>query len=137
MISYSHADKNVARRLAADLRERMLDVWLDEREVLVGDSIHTKVAEGVGGCDYLVALLSPASLKSAWVQEEIDAVRMREKESKNIVLLPVVLEGTATGALPATLKDRRAAFFAPYDEGLQDLIRSIQGHEERRRQRGT
>ncbi len=137
MISYSHADKNVARRLAADLQERTLDVWLDEREVLVGDSIHTKVAEGVAGCDYLVALLSPASLESAWVREEIDAVRMREKESKSTVLLPVVLQGVATTALPATLKDRRVAFFAPYDEGLQDLIRSIHGHQERRRQRGA
>lgn len=59
MISYSHADKNVARRLASDLQERTLDVWLDEREVLVGDWIHEKVEEGVSGCDYLVALLSP------------------------------------------------------------------------------
>ncbi len=137
MISYSHADKNIARRLAADLQERMLDVWLDEREVLVGDSIHTKVEEGVGGCDYLVALLSRASLESEWVREEINAVRTREKESKSIVLLPVVLEEIEPATLPATLKDRKVAFFARYEEGLQDLLRSIHGHEERRRQRSA
>jgi hypothetical protein len=109
MISYSHANKNVARRLAADLQEQMHDVWLDEREVLVGDSIHTKVEEGVSGCDYLIALLSPASLESAWVREEIDAIRVREKESRSIVLLPAVLEGLDAKTLPALLKDRRFA----------------------------
>lgn len=137
MISYSHTNKNVARRLAADLQERMLDVWLDEREVLVGDSIHAKVEEGVGGCDYLIALLSPASLESPWVREEIDAIRVREKESRSVVLLPAVLEGVDARALPATLKDRRFALLSPYDDGLQDLIRSIQGHEDRRRQSGA
>ncbi len=137
MISYSHTNKSVARRLAADLQERMLDVWLDEREVLVGDSIHAKVEEGVGRCDYLIALLSPASLNSAWVREEIDAIRVREKESRSVVLLPAVLEGVDATALPAMLKDRRFALLAPYDNGLQELIRSIQGHEDRRRQSGA
>jgi TIR domain/RAMP superfamily len=137
MISYSHTDKNAARRLAADLQERGLDVWLDEREVLVGDSIHAKVAEGISGCDYLVALLSSVSLQSEWVREEINAVRMREKESKTVALLPVVLAGVEAAALPATLKDRRVVFLARYDEALQELIRSIQGHEARRRKRGA
>lgn len=137
MISYSHIDKNVARRLAADLQGEMLDVWLDEREVLVGDSIHTKVEEGVSGCDYLIALLSQASLESPWVREEIDAIRAREKESKRTVLLPAVLEGVQRERLPALLKERRFALLSPYDAGLQDLIKAVNGHEERRRRSGT
>jgi len=132
MISYSQANKSVARRLAADLQEAMFDVWLDEREVLVGDLIHARVEEGLSECDYLIALLSPASLKSAWVREEICAIQAREIESRCVVLLPAVLEGVDTTSLPALLKNRRFALLIPYDEGLQDLIKSIHGHEARR-----
>jgi len=99
----------------------------------VGDSIHEKVEEGVSSCDYLIALLSSASLESAWVREEVDAIRVREKESRSIVLLPAVLEGVDRRTLPALLKNRRFAVLAPYDNGLQDLLKSIEGHEERRR----
>lgn len=137
MISYSHVDKNLARRLAADLQEERLDVWLDEREVLVGDSIHTKVEEGLSGCDYLVALLSPASLESPWVRDEIDAARTREKGSRRIVLLPAVLDGVDEHRLPALLQGRRFAVLAPYDSGLQELVKAVKVHEERRRRSGS
>lgn len=131
MISYAHHDKHVARRLAADLQGEGLDVWLDEREILVGDSIHTKVEEGVTNCSFLIVLLSPASSNSAWVREEVNAVRVREKDSGKIILLPAILDGVDVSSLPGLLKDRRFAALAPYEEGFQDLLRSVRGHEER------
>ena len=71
------------------------------------------------------------------MREEIDAVRAREKESRSIVLLPAVLEGVEKDGLPALLKDRRFALLSPYDVGLQDLIKAVKGHEERRRNSGS
>jgi hypothetical protein len=37
-ISYSHADAELARRLAKGLRDRGIRVWIDEGELKVGDS---------------------------------------------------------------------------------------------------
>jgi CRISPR type III-B/RAMP module RAMP protein Cmr4 len=55
-ISYSSKNRAMARRLAADLQAEELEVWLDERKILVGDSIHRKVEEGITECDYLARI---------------------------------------------------------------------------------
>jgi hypothetical protein len=91
-ISYSSKNAAVARRLAADLQAQQLNVWLDEHKILVGDSIHRKVEEGITSCDYLVLLVSPQALQSEWVQEELNAIRTREKELGRTILLPAILD---------------------------------------------
>jgi hypothetical protein len=48
-LSHNFADKHLARRLATDLQQHGIDVWLDEQQMLVGDSIRTGVNRGPGG----------------------------------------------------------------------------------------
>lgn len=134
MISYSHKNAKDARRLATDLQEEKFNVWLDEKEVLIGDSIHTKVEEGVTDCDYLIVLFSPDSIVSSWVKEEMNAARSREKESHRVILLPVALAGVNTLELPTLIKDRKFAEISPkYETGFQEIVKSIRQHEARRK----
>jgi hypothetical protein len=72
-LAHSSADKRFVRRLAADLLERGIRVWFDEAELLVGDSLFAKIGDGVREVDYLAVILSPASVKSPWVQREVAA----------------------------------------------------------------
>jgi|GEM_PF-2529510 len=52
-ISHASSDKAMVRDLATRL-ERTINVWLDEKSILVGDSITEKIDEGLQGCDALV-----------------------------------------------------------------------------------
>ncbi len=132
-ISYSSKNVSIARRLAADLQSEQMDVWLDEKKILVGDSIHQKVEEGISKCDYLILLVSQDSMRSNWVQDEINAVRTREKSHSKTILLPALLPDVDSACLPSLLCDKKFTKFAPkYEDGLRELIESIKGHENRK-----
>ena len=110
-----------------------MDVWLDEKKIFVGDSIHQKVEEGISKCDYLILIVSKDSMKSSWVQDEINAIRNREKSQGSTILLPALLSNIDIDSLPALLRDRKFTIFAPkYEDGFMELMGSIREHEKRK-----
>jgi hypothetical protein len=67
------------------------------------------------------------------VIEEMNGARTREKELHRVILLPVVLEGVSVTNLPTLLKDRRFVELLPkFENGFQELVKSIRQHEKRR-----
>ena len=46
-ISYSHADKEFARKLHDTLQEKGVRCWLDEHQMLPGDDIYEQVDRGI------------------------------------------------------------------------------------------
>ena len=84
-LSYSAKDTGVARSLANELSRRGLQVWFDEREILVGDSILDRINEAIRSVDYLLVLLSDNSLKSSWVNQEIRMAFERFGEDANTI----------------------------------------------------
>lgn len=89
-LSHSHIDKPLARRLANDLTKHGIRVWIDEAEILVGDSLIKKIREGIDEVDYLAALLSPESVSSQWVQEELEVAMNQQIEGKRVKVLPLI-----------------------------------------------
>ena len=75
-ISYSAKDKQFVERLANDLTGKDLNIWLDKWEIKIGDSIVEKINEGLTDSDYFAIVMSPDSLKSVWVKEELNAAMM-------------------------------------------------------------
>ena len=63
----SHSKKNVrrARRLARALASLGLEVWFDEWELLLGQTITDRIYEGILNADYLIVLLSKHSVASS------------------------------------------------------------------------
>jgi len=102
-MSHSHADKPFARRLTADLRAAGHDVWIDEAEINIGDSLIEKIREGLDSVDFVVAVLSSASIESTWVTRELDIASNREIDEKRVVVLPVLREKVA---LPGFLRGK-------------------------------
>jgi len=70
-ISYSHVDKGFARRLSKRLIQIGVNCFLDEKNIEWGDPITDKVRESLNQCTAIIVILSPASLKSAWVPFEV------------------------------------------------------------------
>jgi len=90
-ISYSHEDHAIAERLARALMEQGQEVWWDQWEIAAGDSIIRKIfAEGVAKAGAFVILLSPTSVRSKWVQEELDAATVRRIEDLTRVIPALV-----------------------------------------------
>ena len=67
-LSQSHANKDFARKLAADLRNAGHSVWIDEAEINIGDSLIGKITSGIDQVDFVCAILSRDSVTSSWVQ---------------------------------------------------------------------
>src|SRR5215469_14169381 len=69
-LSHSSRDKEFVRKLAAHLeQDGDIRVWLDERSIAPGANIVSEIADGLDS-DFVLLILSPDSVDSAWVKEE-------------------------------------------------------------------
>lgn len=119
-ISHSTQDKPFVRRLVEDLKRFDLKIWFDERELAIGDSIVSGISNGLKDTDYLVVVLSKSSVRSKWVQAELNAALINELSDKGTFILPALIEDCV---LPSLLRDRKYADFrSDYDRGLTSLI---------------
>src|SRR5215831_14962296 len=107
-LSHNHADKPFVRRLAHDLQAAGVRVWLDEAEMMIGDSLIEKIRQGIDEMEYLGVILSQNSVKSEWVKREVDVAINEEIEGKRVKVLPLVIEDCD---LPGFLKGKLYADF--------------------------
>lgn len=127
-LSYSSTDKDFVRTLAADLRELGHQPWLDEWEIRVGDSIPSKIEQGISDADYVVIILTERALRSNWVEREWKSKYWQEVQTQQISVLPVLLEDCE---LPALLASKRYADFrSNYSLGLGALAQALEGKSE-------
>ena len=64
-LCHSSKDKAFARKLASMLKANGVDVWIDEAEVRIGDSLIHKIGSAIDETDYVAAILSYNSVTSA------------------------------------------------------------------------
>jgi TIR domain. len=107
-LSHSHSDKRFVRNLAKALREKGIGVWVDDAEIRVGESLIEKLRSAIDNVDYVVAVLSEASIKSEWVKRELDIAMNHEIESKRMKVLPLLKDDCD---LPGFLKGKLYADF--------------------------
>ena len=91
-LSHSSVDKPFVRRLASELRISGGDIWIDEVEINVGDSLIAKISEGLEASTYLICVLSEASVSSNWVQQELRLFATEQITRSEKKILPVRLD---------------------------------------------
>lgn len=96
-LSHTSSDKPIVRRLKKELNKAGFKTWLDEDEIKAGDSLLEKIHDGLGKVDYLLAILTPKSVESNWVKEEIKTARKRQVDGipingKVIKVIPLMYE---------------------------------------------
>ena len=103
-VSHSHADKELATKLATVLRESGVDAWLDKWEIQPGDSLVQKIfEEGLKDCAAILVLLSPDSVTSSWVRHELDVAMVKRIEGSTRVVPVMVRPCEVPTALRALL----------------------------------
>ncbi len=92
-LSHNSADKPFVRRVANDLENLGLNVWLDERKMKAGDSITDGITEGMSSYDAFLVFLSQRSVNAPWVKEELRiALNKRVKTLGKLKIIPILLE---------------------------------------------
>ena len=69
-ISYTGSDRALVQKLAKDLLDRGIGIFIDAWDIGPADSIIEKIEEGLDTADFLLLAISAASLKSRWVRLE-------------------------------------------------------------------
>ncbi len=121
-LSHNWNDRGIARKLAKDLNDRGIGTWLDEAEIKIGDSLIEKIRAGIDTVEYLLVLLSDASVNSEWVKKEVDIAMNQEIEGKKVKVLPVLLESCD---LPGFLKGKLYADLRT-EENYETVLRQIE-----------
>jgi uncharacterized protein YjbI with pentapeptide repeats len=143
-ISYSHADKSFARRLYARLIAQGIRCWLDEHQVLPGQKIYTEVDRGIRLWDKVLLCCSKDSLRSWWVENEIQIAFEKEQQLRRqregeevLALIPLNLDGYLFGGewksgLRTEIRSRLAADFtgwetdnSKFEAAFEKLVRAL------------
>ncbi|MDC3379044.1 toll/interleukin-1 receptor domain-containing protein [Planctomycetota bacterium] len=92
-ISYSHADMAFANRLYEALQARGVRCWKDDKDLNLGDVVQDRINEAIRLHDKVILICSKTSLASKWVEREISMAMRREDKTKQLMLIPLVLDG--------------------------------------------
>jgi uncharacterized protein YjbI with pentapeptide repeats len=93
-ISYSSKDQDFAERLHADLRANNVRCWFAPEDLKIGDRFQERIEESIRLYDKVMIVLSEASVKSRWVEREVNAAREREDREDRTILFPVRIDET-------------------------------------------
>jgi hypothetical protein len=126
-LSYSWKDKPLARGLAEGLNESGCRVWVDEGELRVGDSLVQSISEALDRVDFVVALVSAASVGSDWCRKEISLAMTGEVNRQGVTVMPLRVGDVE---MPPTLKDKVHLEVHPDDvpDAVERLLRNIRRH---------
>lgn len=100
-VSHHHSPKEDAftARLVTDLQAAGADVWVDNERIPSGDLVR-RINEGLAGRQWLVLVMTPESLKSPWVQAEVDAALHQYRAGRMLGVIPFVAQACDEREIP-------------------------------------
>lgn len=91
-ICHKSTDKtSVVRPLVELLRSHDISCWIDEAEIVWGDSLTQKVNEGLRASRYVVVVLSESFLQQSWPEKELYSALDLEAASGKSKVLPLMV----------------------------------------------
>lgn len=119
-ICYSKSDSAFALKLAQDLREKGFDVWMDQLDISPGQRWAREVDRALHTCENFLVILSPQSIESDNVDDEISVAKEEKKR-----IIPIMISPCKT---PLQLRALQYIdFTTDYDSGFKRLTRTLEG----------
>jgi parallel beta-helix repeat protein len=116
--SYARTDAADALRLAADLKKAGANVWLDQVDIPPGRPWDREVEHALRVCDEMLLILSPASVDSVNVMDEVSFALQQRK-----TVIPLLFQECQ---IPLRLhRLQYIDFRSDYEDGLRRLLRSL------------
>jgi Restriction endonuclease/TIR domain len=126
-VSHHHSAKEDAftARLAADLVAAGADVWVDISGVPSGSFV-AKISEGLAGRQWLVLVMTPASLASEWVRLEVDTAIAEHRAGRMLGVIPFVMLPCKDTDIPHLWRTfQRYDATKDYEVALDGLLRAM------------
>jgi hypothetical protein len=126
-ISYAHADMNLVDALVSELTKAGVRVRRDSDELRTGDSLIERISHIISEIDFVVAVVSPSSVKSSWCRNELSLAASRGIDEGRVVVLPVRVDDTP---MPPALRDKlwTRLTFDSVDRAAASLVRDARLH---------
>jgi hypothetical protein len=102
-ISHSSRDKATALRLAKTLNFCSIDVWLDDWELQVGQSLTDEIAKAMDQSRFIAILITENYNKTVWTKTEYKKALAREQKEQRTVMLPLIV---GEAEIPDFLEDK-------------------------------
>ena len=90
-ISHSSVDKSIAREIKTSLEDFGYGVWIDEKDILAGEDFGNIIYEGLEKCKIIIILVSKDSIKSFWVNAELEKA-MEYEDLQEKFVIPVRID---------------------------------------------
>lgn len=117
-ISYSRKDSAFALALAQEVRAAGVDIWIDQLDIHVGDLWDVSVENALANASCVLVILSPFSISSNNVQDEIAYALDSDKR-----IIPVILEECT---IPFRLRRWiHIDFSKDFQEGFRHLMAAL------------
>ena len=114
-ISHAHADKErFVNAFVSSLKRRGFEVWVDNQNLRAGESFWEKIGAAIGGCEFVVVVLSRNSVASMGVAEEMRMAQLLNLES--VKILPIRIDPISFDAIPLFLRARHVLDFVGWEE---------------------
>ncbi len=100
-VSHHHSLEEDAftTRLVADLEAAGADVWVDSRAITSNNFVQ-KISEGLEGRQWLVLVMTPASVASKWVKDEVNTALHEVNAGRMLGVIPIVMAATRNEEIP-------------------------------------
>jgi 5'-deoxynucleotidase YfbR-like HD superfamily hydrolase len=126
-LSHASIDKVAVRRLAEVLEENGIEVWLDEKDLRVGDSTTEGIQKAIADADYVAVWLTRSSVASGWVSLEWEGKLIQGIKGRQVTVLPLLAEDCD---VPVFLQGKKYADFrSSFESGLEALLYAVTGTE--------
>ncbi|MBL7740511.1 MAG: TIR domain-containing protein [Chitinophagaceae bacterium] len=117
-LSYTRSDEKLALKLASDLKNSGTNVWIDQMDIPPGSRWDTEVEKALKNAPGIIVILTPASVGSHNVMDEISYALDERKQ-----VIPVLAESCQ---IPFRIRRLQYVDFTKsYDEGLRKLISKL------------
>ncbi|MCL4254434.1 MAG: TIR domain-containing protein, partial [Anaerolineae bacterium] len=126
-VSYSRRNKVFAERIARDLGDAGMEVWIDFRQIHGGEQWQEEIFRGIERSQIVVVCLSPDSVKSDWVQREVLTARQQEKFIIPVMAVNAQRELETVESLNWLQNLHFINFEGRYEEAFPELLRAIPG----------
>jgi hypothetical protein len=92
-LSHSSADKPLVEAVARELGRRGILAWMDKDELYPGLTLTNALAQAIQTQTIMAAFLSPESIKSPWVDDELE-IAFKAEEAKNCenFVIPICMD---------------------------------------------
>lgn len=102
-ISHPSRDRAAAAHLATNLNFCAVDVWLDDWELELGQSLTDEIAKAMDDSRYIAILITENYNKTVWTKTEYKKALAREQKEGRTVMLPLIV---GEAVIPDFLEDK-------------------------------